>query len=238
MSTTTHVPIASASASGPAPAPDVPLHELFGVLRRYENFNDAKVLVIGNASSSHYLNKPLKKIELIVNTDVALVTLRNHLIKDRSGYFSETSALGFAIKMTLRKPHDIICTLKTITTQELSRPGGDPELRTFHNAFDKTPQLRDLGQNKIPFMDLPSMILMEVVVPSGPKTLIKSSLVWELAQELDPQHEWEDWQRHVLQGKLTRLRDLDFDKRRSLEEWYRKREKKKRWQRERSKEKQ
>ncbi|GKZ35433.1 hypothetical protein AbraIFM66950_006063 [Aspergillus brasiliensis] len=191
MSTTTDVPIASASASGPAPSPDVPLHELFGVLRRYYDFNHAKVLVIGKASVHHYLKKNdrLQKIELIVNTDVAVVSLRKHLIDDRSGYFSETSALGFAIKMTLRKPHDIICTLKTITTQELSRPGGDPELRIFHNAFDKTPQLRDLGQNKIPFMDLPSMILMEVVVPSGPKSLIKSSLVWELAQELDPQHE-------------------------------------------------
>ncbi|OJJ70662.1 hypothetical protein ASPBRDRAFT_31550 [Aspergillus brasiliensis CBS 101740] len=219
MSTTTHVPIASASASGPAPSPDVPLHELFGVLRRYENFNDAKVLVIGNASSSHYLDKPLEKIELIVNTDVPPVTLRNHLRSNKSKKFSESGALGCAIKMSPSNSYPIICTLETITTRQLSRPSRNPKRRILHDAFDKTAQLRDLGENDIPFMDLPSMILMEVLIPPEPKTSIDAPLVWDLAQELDPQHEWEDWQRHGLQGKLTRLRDLDFDKRRSREEW-------------------
>ncbi|GAT21616.1 similar to An18g05240 [Aspergillus luchuensis] len=197
------------------------LRILFGVLRLYEDFKSAKVLVVGKACTWHHLkDRSLKKIEILVNTDVPPVTLRGYLIFDRSGYFSISSSGGCSFNMKLGRSTLIPCTLDTVTSRQLSPTARDLELRIYRQAFGRVHELQYVPQEEFPFVDLPSVILMEVLLPSEPKTIIDSPRVWKLAQRLDPQFRWEDWQRNALEARLTRLIDLaKKDEKRTREEW-------------------
>ncbi|PYH28904.1 uncharacterized protein BO87DRAFT_391483 [Aspergillus neoniger CBS 115656] len=226
--------IATATSADPLPNPSTTstsdgashkvLQELFGVLRRYEDFKSAKVLVVGKACISHHLkDRSLEKIEILVNTKLPPVTLRGDLIFDQSGYFSMSNmsnADGCSFYMKVEDSNLIPCTLDTVSPRQLSPTARDLKLQICYQAFGKVHQLQYVPREAIPFADLPSVILMEVLLPSETKTIIKSSQVWNLAKRLDPQFRWEDGQRNALEAKLTRLIDLGGkDEMRTREEW-------------------
>ncbi|RAK88015.1 hypothetical protein BO79DRAFT_174292, partial [Aspergillus costaricaensis CBS 115574] len=231
---TTTTAIATATSADPLPNPSMTstsdgashkvLQELFGVLRRYEDFKSAKVLVVGKACISHHLkDRSLEKIEILVNTKLPPVTLRADLIFDQSGYFSMSSmsnADGCSFNMKVEDSNRISCTLDTVSPRQLSPTARDLKLQICYQAFGKVHQLQYVPREAIPFADLPSVILMEVLLPSETKTIIKSSQVWNLAKRLDPQFRWEDGQRNALEAKLTRLIDLGWNyEKRTREEW-------------------
>ncbi|GLA29402.1 hypothetical protein AnigIFM63604_003866 [Aspergillus niger] len=211
----------TASASGDVPMPNKPLHELFRVMSRYQILKTAKSLIVGEACIRHHLNeyRPLERIDILVLTDASPMTLRNILRFDGSKYFSESGALGCAIKMTLPSFLPIICTIETIAPRQLERKTEDYRLQICCQAFRGVHQLQYVPEEGLPFLGLPSIILMEVLLPPEPTVSINASLVWKLAQRLDPNSEWEDWQRNALEKKLTRLVDLGGREERAREQW-------------------
>ncbi|PYH51774.1 uncharacterized protein BO96DRAFT_438629 [Aspergillus niger CBS 101883] len=181
----------TASASGDVPMPNKPLHELFRVMSRYQILKTAKSLIVGEACIRHHLNeyRPLERIDILVLTDASPMTLRNLLRFDGSKYFSESGALGCAIKMTLPSFLPIICTIETIAPRQLERTTEDYRLQICCQAFRGVHQLQYVPEEGLPFLGLPSIILMEVLLPPEPTVSINASLVWKLAQRLDPNSE-------------------------------------------------